>query len=280
MNFLKLEGCGNSFIITDSQSQTFVNPAQISRLVCDRNYGVGADGFFLVAPVDLSNFDSPIEVQMFNPDGSLMGMCGNGIRCVCRYLFLRELVPLSQKVINFFVEGRLISCEIEEQGRMVRVAMGHPSFDPATVPINSDAEVINGVLTVKENDFVFSAVSMGNPHCVIFVPDLEKIDLALLGPMIEHDKFFPKRTNVEFVEVIDVSSLRVKVWERGVGLTLACGTGACAVVAAAVKRGFCEHVVKVELPGGVLDVSWDVESDQIYLEGPAREVCAGTWLGD
>jgi diaminopimelate epimerase len=207
-------------------------------------------------------------------------MCGNGIRCVCRYLFMRGLVSDSARDLKFNVEGRQIDCQVDDCGRTVKVAMGQPCFDPAKVPVRFDSEVIEGVLPVAGSSFVFSAVSMGNPHCVIFVDELDQIDLAVLGPMIENHELFPRRTNVEFVEVVSDNRIKVKVWERGAGITLACGTGACAVVAAAVRRGFSGSAVQVELPGGLLDVNWESDREQIYLSGPAREICSGVWLGN
>jgi diaminopimelate epimerase len=274
--FIRLHGCGNSFIVVfDGEAADFDWRAASARLL-DPHFGLGTDGLMVVSPARGADF----EVRMFNPDGSPMGMCGNGIRCVTRALFLEGLAPGEEREIAFVVEGRRVVCLPLDEGRMVRVDMGAPSFAPADLPVVSDKEWIDREISVSpagQRPFTMAAtcVSMGNPHCVMFPPDLSAIDLNVLGPAIERAPIFPQRSNVEFVEVRSPERLRVRVWERGAGATLACGTGACASLVAAARTGRSGRRAKVELPGGELEIEW--LADRVLMTGPARDVCRGTF---
>ena len=217
-------------------------------------------------------------VDMFNPDGSWMGMCGNGIRCVVRFLVLEGLLPIKaegqSEKISVKVGDRVIGCSYELAAEFVTVNMGAPSFAPADLPIASREELLAGEISGLPGKW--SCVSMGNPHAMTFVPELSRDECLTRGPKIEHHPFFPKRTNVEWVQVKDRTHLEVLVWERGAGATLACGTAACAVVVAGARLGLSEPEATVSMPGGDLKVSWQQSENIVYLYGPASEVCQGT----
>lgn len=275
LHFLKLEGCGNCFLVASDPNRQRSDWPELGVKLMDRHFGVGADGLMVVCRPPEGSSPADFEVLMFNPDGSPMGMCGNGTRCVARYLVLEGMIPVNQERVSFLVSGRLIVCRLLDEARRVEVDMGQPSFDPRSIPVLSDEEVLPGVLSAAGREFRFAAVSMGNPHCVIFVSDFAGLNCTEFGPLIERHGLFPQRTNVEFVKRVDQAHLEVKVWERGAGLTLACGTGACAALAAGVRLGLCAREVQVQLPGGRLAVRWDQASGHIFMTGPAQEICRG-----
>jgi len=259
--FAKIEGCGNKFAILNYSEG--INYKKLSMALSDPNFGVGTDGLLVVHPCKGENY----QIDMYNPDGSLMGMCGNGIRCVTRFIFLTE--RKSSSIINYTVENRTIVCSTEDEGRHVTVDMGEPSFNPKDIPLNSESEWIDKEVS-GFCDIKLTALSMGNPHAVIFNKGLdEKIHSSL-----EYHELFPKRVNVELVDVISKSQINVKVWERGAGFTLACGTGACASVVAGAKLGILERDVSVRLPGGDVNVKWD-QNNHVFLTGPANEIFTG-----
>jgi len=266
-SFLKMQACGNDFVVAHTDHDVFSGMA--SRLM-DRKFGVGADGLMLVQPIT----DGDFEIKMLNPDGSSMGMCGNGIRCVARYVVLQNLWTAEKKEIVFKVQGRKLKCTLEDAGQAVRVDMGIASFDPPSLPFRGSEEFINSEIKVGDDLFRATLLSLGNPHCVIFVEDAEAINLQMLGPKIEHHEMFPERINVEFVQVLARDCLKVKVWERGAGATLACGTGACASLVAAVKNDLTSRLATVSLPGGELQVEWG-QDERVFLTGPAEEVFSG-----
>ena len=218
------------------------------------------------------------EVAMYNPDGSAMGMCGNGIRCVARFVKMEGLVSPQASQLVFRVDGsRRVVCELkgEGDGRTVRVDMGEPSFAPETVPVQASQEVIGQKLQIGSECFEITCLSMGNPHCVVFVDDVAGLELERLGPKFESHPLFPARVNTEFVQVTASQALRVRVWERGAGATLACGTGACACVVAATRNDLCDGRAIVELPGGALEVVWERDTNRVFMTGPANEVFKG-----
>ena len=270
--FLKIHGCGNDFVLMDLLSD-ISEPEWISfsRSILDRRTGIGADGLLIIKPSKVANF----RVDLFNPDGSDGQMCGNGIRCVCRYLVLKGIIEHSATNLSLDFAGRRIGCELFNEGKLVRVDMGVPDFSPASIPINSSKEALGYDIQLGAESFKIWAVSIGNPHCVIFVPSVDLVPIEKIGPLLERHTFFPNRTNVEFVEIEGRDSIKVRVWERGAGLTLACGTAACATVVAASVSGQSNSKCKVALPGGDLQVEWNRESNRIYLTGPAQEVFEG-----
>jgi diaminopimelate epimerase len=215
------------------------------------------------------------RVAMYNPDGSAMGMCGNGIRCVTRFVIDQKMWGGEERAISFDVEGRTVSCEAREGGAYVRVDMGEPTFDPRRIPLARESELVEGEIKIDSRVFLATAVSMGNPHCVMYV-DTDTRALALeVGPRLEHHEWFPERCNVMFSRVLGRERIRVDPWERGAGATLACGTGACAAVVAGARIGACERRTVVELPGGEVEIDWSEKNGHVYLTGPAREIAKG-----
>lgn len=277
--FIKMHGLGNDFVIMNFMlGAPDRDWPQEAVQLCDRHFGVGADGLVLLLPSDEADF----EMRIFNSDGSEAEMCGNAIRCVTRYVFERGLISdlaLTVKTKAGIMRPELVWEDPDNLDSIkVKVDMGSPVLNPSAIPVSAEGErVVNQLLMVGGETISFTAVSMGNPHCVVFVPDVEKTDFYTLGPMIENHPRFPKKTNVEFVQVLSPGRLKVRVWERGAGETLACGTGACAVAVAGVLNGLSERKVAVELPGGRLDIEW-MEDGRVFMTGPAEEVFEGNWL--
>ncbi len=289
MKFTKMHGLGNDYVYVDCFAQTIENPAELAVRISDRHFGVGSDGLILIEPSDVAE----ARMRMFNADGSESQMCGNGIRCVAKYVYDHNLArtesqfslpdqgtfPTSLRIET----GRgvlTVGLELGGDGRVSRVCvnMGQPILEAAQVPVAADSErVINMPLPVDQQELSMTCVSMGNPHAVFFCDDLQGIDLAYLGPIIEHHALFPQRTNVHFVKADGPGDLTVKTWERGSGITLACGTGACACAVAGVLVGRCERLVTAHLPGGDLQLNWCEEDNCVYMTGPATEVFTGHW---
>ncbi|MEN3185776.1 MAG: diaminopimelate epimerase [Atribacterota bacterium] len=271
MHFVKMEGLGNDFIVVrySEIEQWFSVVSVLSQKLCDRHFGIGADGVIIAGPSQKGD----LSMRIFNADGSEAEMCGNGIRCLAKFAFERGMVKNS----SFTVEtraGLILPKVLVCDGKVeyVRVDMGKPRLTPAEIPVNMEGKrVIGATLTLQNRVFRFTAVSMGNPHAVIFETPS---DWEEWGKKIEHHSLFPQRTNVEFVQVINSTEAEVKVWERGVGATLACGTGACAVLVAGVLNGVLERSAQIRLPGGALFISWE-DDEHVYMEGPAREVFEG-----
>ncbi|MGE5550767.1 MAG: diaminopimelate epimerase [Bacteroidota bacterium] len=274
MRFVKMHGAGNDYVFVDSLTDPG-DPAELARRISDRHFGVGGDGLVLILPSAAAD----ARMRMFNADGSEAGMCGNAIRCVAKYLFDRGRVG-REPVIETGAGLRHLTMQVDEaRGIAVgaTVDMGEPSFAAGDIPMTGEErQVLGERLSATGQEFEITAVSMGNPHCVIFVPDVDLVPLSVWGPAIEHHEVFPRRTNVEFVTVVDRANLKVRVWERGSGETLACGTGASASLAAAVMRGLTDRRTAIELPGGNLMLEWKPDG-HIYLTGPAVEVFTGEW---
>lgn len=274
LEFAKYHGAGNDFIIIDDMDgRLSLSPAQVS-LLCDRHFGIGADGIMIAHP----SAKADAFMLYYNSDGSQAEMCGNGIRCFAKFLFDRNIV-LKKKVSIDTLAG-VKEVELIFDGPEVvgaEVMMGKPSFKAGDIPttlVDEEDEVVDAELSLPGGDIIVTCVSVGNPHCVVFVDDVEEAPVARLGPVIETHPAFPQKTNVEFAEIVNDNHIKVKVWERGAGLTLACGTGAVATAAAACKRGFCSYPVRVDLPGGHLLVEFD-EDRNAYLAGPAEHVFNG-----
>ncbi len=275
--FIKMQGTGNDFVLVDSRAQNLddVDLVDLSIRICDRHFGVGADGLLLVLPSKKAD----LQMRMFNPDGSEAEMCGNGIRCFAKYVY-----DLSKDKKDVFsvetLAGTIVPAVIIKNGIAVgaEVDMGIPRLKAGEIPMTNEQdqnkEVINYKLKVGSDSFTVTAVSMGNPHCVIFVDDLAGIRPDEIGPRIENHPQFPKRTNVEFVRVVGQKEITVKVWERGAGETLACGTGACAALVAGALAGKTSRRAIVHLPGGDVDVEWE-EDGHVVLRGPAVTVFEG-----
>ncbi|XP_068644260.1 diaminopimelate epimerase, chloroplastic-like [Aristolochia californica] len=282
LQFVKYHGLGNDFILVDNRDSLVpkVSPDQAVKL-CDRNFGVGADGVIFVMP-GVKGTD--YSMRIFNSDGSEPEMCGNGVRCFARFIAELENLSGTQSFIVHTSAG-LIVPEIQNDGQ-VKVDMGQPVLTPSEVPTrlpaNKDGAAVRTDLVVDSTDWSVTCVSMGNPHCVTFgtyeseILQVDDLKLAEIGPKFEHHQMFPSRTNTEFVQVFSRSHLKMRVWERGAGATLACGTGACAVVVAAVLEGRSERKCTVDLPGGPLEIEWREQDNHVYMTGPAEIVFYGS----
>lgn len=282
LHFVKYHGLGNDFILVDNRdsAEPKITPEQAAKL-CDRNFGVGADGVIFALP---GTNGTDYTMRIFNSDGSEPEMCGNGVRCFAR--FIAELENLQGRhSFTVHTGAGLIVPEIQDDGQ-VKVDMGEPILKatdvPTKIPSNKDIAVVKADLDVDGTTWSVTCASMGNPHCVTFgrkgEQDLQvdELNLAEIGPKFEHHNVFPARTNTEFVQVFSPSHLKMRVWERGAGATLACGTGACAVVVAAVLEGRAERRCTVDLPGGPLEIEWREADNHIYMTGPAEVVFYGS----
>ncbi len=274
MKFTKMHGLGNDFVFLDyfAAGTTEEDFAALAVKLCNRNFGIGADGLVLVLPSELAD----ARMRILNSDGSEPEMCGNAIRCFAKYLYERQLVtknPLSVETLSGVLK---LNMNVNEgKVESVTVDMGEPVLQPELVPTAaSGGTVLNHPLHADGREFSITAVSMGNPHCITFVEDAASVPLAEIGPKLETHEFFPRHTNVEFVQVLDPSHVIMRVWERGAGATLACGTGACATVVACVLNGKTERKIEVRLPGGDLLVEWG-DDNHLYMTGPAAEVFNG-----
>jgi diaminopimelate epimerase len=276
MQFTKWHGLGNDFVIINGLSEPIVNYQNQALAVCDRNFGIGADGLVVILPSEIADF----KMRIFNSDGSEADMCGNATRCVARYLYETGLTD--KKVITLDTLAGIITPElIFEDGKLstIKVDMGEPKLTRGETPMlgNAKEQAINVSIEVDGQTYHVTALSMGNPHCVIFVDDVSKVDLSVIGPKIETLDLFPKKTNVEFIQVINRQTLKMRVWERGAGITKACGTGASAALVASVLNGHTDRQATVKLDGGDLFITWD-ENNHIYKSGPAVEVFRGNFL--
>jgi len=272
--FTKYHGLGNDFILIDNRSKP--DPLITSEQAvqwCDRNFGIGADGVIFALP---GQEGTDYSMRIFNADGSEPEMCGNGIRCLAQFLADLQGITDSREYQIHTLAG-VITPKLEGDGK-VRVNMGMPQLLASQIPTNlvqGDQKVIDVPLEVGGKSWQVTCVSMGNPHCITFVEDVSAIPLELIGPQFEHHSAFPKRTNTEFIQVVRPDYIKMRVWERGAGATLACGTGACASVVAGVLTGKCDRTCTVELPGGCLDIEWSEVDQRIYMTGPAQRVFTG-----
>lgn len=271
--FTKMHGIGNDFVLIDCVKNllsTFSLPA-LAREMCDRKFGVGADGIIVIE----KGKDAAFSMRMFNPDGSEAEMCGNGIRCLARLVKDRGYTELDKFPIE--TNAGLLEVEVRD-GKQVRVNMGKARTLRKEIPMRGqlDETALSFELDAAGQKFDASAISMGNPHCVIFVEDVERVPLDIWGPAIECHEMFPQRTNVQFTQVLSTQELKVKTWERGAGATLACGTGACAASVASFLRGLSERTTLVHLPGGDLTIEY-TENGTVYMTGPAEYVFEGEW---
>ena len=275
IEFTKYHGLGNDFILIDNRHapEPLISSDRAISL-CDRHFGIGGDGVIFALP-GVENTD--YSMRIFNADGSEPEMCGNGIRCLARFLGELEGGETPGRVYRIHTLAGTISPQIEALGR-VKVDMGLPQLLAGEIPTTlaaRDRKVIAVPLEVARQTWLVTCVSMGNPHCITFVGDANAIALGDLGPQFEHHPAFPQRTNTEFIEIVRNNYVKMRVWERGAGATLACGTGACATVVAGVLNGKCDRKTTVELPGGCLDIHWDEATGRVYMSGPAEKVFSG-----
>lgn len=281
LSFVKMQGLGNDFILLDGIKDPqllSIDFVHISPRLCNRRFGIGADQILLLSASDKADF----KMRIFNADGSEVEMCGNGIRCLAKYIWDRGMH--NSRTLNIETLAGII--RPERVNDLVRVNMGRPIFQPERIPVNINSNllkenhdrkiraVIDLPLTIEDREFAITCLSMGNPHAVIFVDKVKDFPVGYYGPRIENHSLFPKRTNVEFVEVVTTSEIRMRVWERGSGETLACGTGASASAVASMLKGLTEQAVTVHLLGGDLHIKWS-EEGSVYMTGPAEEVFEG-----
>lgn len=273
MKFTKMQGIGNDYVYVNCLEEKVDHPEELAKLVSDRHFGIGSDGLILIKPSEVADF----EMAMYNADGSRGEMCGNGIRCVAKYVYDRGLTDKTHISIETLAGIKYLELTVEKgQVSQVRVDMGEPELLAEKIPVISQQEkVIDVPITAGEKKYRMTCVSMGNPHCVVFMEDVEDLEIEKIGPLFENHELFPKRINTEFVKVIDRKTLQMRVWERGSGETLACGTGACATAVAAMLNGFCEDEVQIHLLGGDLTIEWNKESNHVFMTGPAEIVFDG-----
>ncbi len=278
MKFTKMQGCGNDYVYINCFEENIQNPNELAIKMSNRNFGVGSDGLILVMPSNVAD----CRMRMFNSDGSESEMCGNGIRCVGKFVHDKNIVKkdiitvetlAGIKTLQFFKDNNNMVTD-------VKVNMGEPIFNPKDIPVISNEEIVKNLkLKALDREFTFTCLSMGNPHAVTFVDDVDNFDVDKYGSILESNEAFPKRANIEFVEVVDENSLKMRVFERGSGETFACGTGTCATVVATFLNGKCNREnVSVKLLGGILNISWSEEDNNVYMTGPARFVFEGDWL--
>ncbi len=282
MKFTKMHGCGNDYVYVDCTKEMISDISKTAIAVSDRHFGIGSDGLILIKSSDVADF----EMDMYNADGSRGKMCGNGIRCVAKYVYDHGLTDKTEITVNTLSGIKTLQLTVSD-GKVdsVRVDMGEPILQPSLVPIDptvlglaSDTldPVVAAKLCVLQRDFPITCVSMGNPHCITFIEeDVKEFPLETFGPHFENHPLFPERVNTEFINVIDRGHLAMRVWERGSGETLACGTGACAVAVASYLNGYTDREVDIELLGGHLQISYDEKSGHVFMTGPATEVFSG-----
>ncbi len=273
MKFTKMQGAGNDYVYVNCFEETVENPVDMAIRVSNRNFGIGSDGLILIMPSKVAD----VRMRMFNADGSESEMCGNGIRCVAKYAYDHGIV--SKQEITAETGAGILTLQLftnSDKVEKVRVNMGTPRLSRAEIPMNGEGslQVVNEPLNILHSTFNITCVSMGNPHCVIFVDDVAGFPVEKYGPLIENHELFPRRTNVEFVQVISRSEVRQRTWERGAGETLACGTGASAVAVAGVLNGLTGRKILNHLSGGDLELEWQ-ENGPVFMTGPAVEVFTG-----
>ncbi len=273
MKFTKMHGCGNDYVYVNCMEKMLEDPDQVSRFVSDRHFGVGSDGLILICPSDQADF----RMAMYNADGSEGEMCGNGIRCVAKYVYDYGLTD--QTSISVETKGGIKYLDLtvkEGKVSLVKVNMGSPILKPSLIPIRSDKEqFVDEPVTVDGKVYRMTGVSMGNPHVVTFVDDTASLNLEKIGPSFENHELFPNRINTEFVQVLSRHEINMRVWERGSGETLACGTGTCASAVACVLNGKTDEHLTVHLLGGDLEIFYDRANDTVWMTGPASVVFDG-----
>lgn len=275
MKFTKMHGCGNDYVYVNLFEETIADPAQLSIAVSDRHFGIGSDGLITIGPSDVADF----RMRIYNADGSEAEMCGNGIRCVAKYVYDHELT--SQTTITVETGAGIKTLELlVENGKVTQVTvdMGEPILAPEEIPVIAEGmRVVDEPILVDGKEWRMTCVSMGNPHAVVFVDDVANLELEKYGPDFENHTRFPKRTNTEFVQVHSRTEASMRVWERGSAETWACGTGTCASVMACILNGYTDNKVLVHLRGGDLVIEYNPDNNHIYMTGPATEVFQGVY---
>lgn len=273
VKFTKMQGAGNDYVYINCLDHTIENASELAIKISDRHFGVGSDGLILILPSEKCDF----RMQMFNSDGSEGEMCGNASRCIGKYVYDNGLI--NKKEISLETKAgikHLTLFEGNARKRKIMVDMGDPLLNPTDIPVSiAESMILNYPITIDEKEWKITCVSMGNPHAVIFMPDIGNLDLPTIGPKFENHSLFPCRINTEFIKIIDRDSIHMRVWERGTGETLACGTGACAATVASVLNGYCNRKITVHLLGGDLEIEWKEHDNRVYMTGEAVTIFEG-----
>lgn len=273
IRFTKMHGAGNDYIYVNGFTENIIDPAQLSIELSNRNFGVGSDGLVLILPSTTGDF----RMRMFNADGSESEMCGNASRCVGKFVYDKGLTDKTEVKLETGAGIKILKLHVEN-GKVNRVTvdMGEPILQPSLVPVSLEGDkAVSVPLTIDNTEYAITCVSMGNPHAAVFTTGVDQLNLVELGPKFENNAIFPRRTNTEFIEILDRNTLKMRVWERGSGETLACGTGACASLVAAVLNGLSERKATLQLLGGNLEIEWDEKTNHVFMTGPAATVFEG-----
>ena len=273
MKFTKMHGCGNDYVYVNLFEEQIGDPAKVSIAVSDRHFGIGSDGLITIGPSEIADF----RMRIYNADGSEAEMCGNGIRCVAKYVYDHKLTDKTEITVETGAGVKTLQLTVEDDKvTLVRVDMGEPILTPDEIPGVADGDrVVAEPIVVDDKEWRMTCVSMGNPHAVVFVDDVAHFELEKYGPLFENHVRFPKRTNTEFVQIVSRNEAIMRVWERGSAETWACGTGTCATVMACILNGLTDNEVLVHLRGGDLRIAYDAKSNHIFMTGPATEVFEG-----
>ena len=274
IKFTKMHGLGNDYVYIDcTEEQKIKNISSLAQFISNRHFGVGSDGLILICKSDIADF----KMRMFNYDGTEAEMCGNGIRCVGKFVYDKGLTKKDNITVETLAGIKKLKFNIKEGNvETVEVDMGEPILEPDKIPVISEEAIVKNLkIKARENEFKFTCVSMGYPHEITIVDNTKDFNIEKYGPVLEKDEHFPRRANIEFIELVDKNNIKMRVWERGAGETLACGTGACASVVACALNGYIENEANVELLGGTLKIRWDKENNHIYMTGPATTVFEG-----
>ncbi len=272
IKFTKMEGLGNDYVYIDcySKKQDIKNESSLAKFMSNRHFGVGSDGLILICKSNIADF----KMRMFNSDGSEAEMCGNGIRCVGKFVYDKNLTKKTEVEIETLAGIKKLQLEVTNgKVEKVKVDMGEPILDVTKIPISSKENIVT--IEAQNMKFKFTCVSMGNPHAISTIKNVDNFEIEKYGPIIEKNEIFPNKTNVEWIEIINKNKIKMRVWERGAGETLACGTGACACVVAGVLNNILDRKVLVELLGGKLEIEWNKNDNHVYMTGPARSVFEG-----
>ena len=273
MEFTKMQGCGNDYVYVNGFENKIDNPNKLSEIVSDRHFGIGSDGLIVINPSEKADF----KMSMYNADGSEGKMCGNGIRCVAKYVYDNKMTDKTTITVETLSGIKTLELNVKnDKVETVKVNMGTPILLPKDVPVVSDKDkVVDEPIVIDDKEYRITCVSMGNPHAVTFVDDIDSLPLEQLGPHFEKHEAFPDRVNTEFVQVLNRKEVKMRVWERGSGETLACGTGTCATVVACVLNDLTDHEITVHLLGGDLYLNYDENEDTVWMTGPAAVICDG-----
>ncbi|MFQ9515516.1 MAG: diaminopimelate epimerase [Eubacterium sp.] len=268
MEFTKMHGCGNDYVYINGIENKIDNPGELSKIISNRNFGIGSDGLIVINPSKIADF----KMSMYNADGSEGKMCGNGIRCVAKYVYDNKMTDKTTITVETLSGIKTLVLNVKEgKVETVRVNMGAPEITASKVPVIFDKDkVINEAVNINNKEYRITCVSMGNPHAITFIEDTDALEIEQIGPLFENNEIFPDRINTEFIQVIDRKTIKMRVWERGSGETLACGTGACASVVASVLNDKTDSTVTVKLLGGDLLIEYNREENTVYMTGPAK----------